>query len=107
LTHLGVACFVSLLVILFWLAPFPEITDADQEALESQIVEGNQNTGPFKKQYSLLLGVWSQFYYVGAQVAVAGYFINFCKEAGKTSAESCKSSALGDLKYRLAFNILL
>ncbi|KAJ5891990.1 uncharacterized protein N7473_008218 [Penicillium subrubescens] len=99
LTHLGVACFVSLLVILFWLAPFPEITDADQEALESQIVEGNQNTGPFKKQYSLLLGVWSQFYYVGAQVAVAGYFINFCKETGKTSAESSDLLAVAQGLY--------
>lgn len=56
-TYLGVAGFVSLLVILFWLAPFPEITDADQEALESQIVDGNQNTSPFKKQYNLFLGV--------------------------------------------------
>jgi FHS family L-fucose permease-like MFS transporter len=35
-TYLGVACFVSLLIILFWLAPFPEITDADQEALEDK-----------------------------------------------------------------------
>jgi MFS transporter, FHS family, L-fucose permease len=63
-TYLGVTCFVVLLVILFWLAPFPEITDADQEALESQIVKGNENTSPFKKQYNLLLGVWSQSCYV-------------------------------------------
>lgn len=27
--YLGVACFVALLIILFWLAPMPEITDAD------------------------------------------------------------------------------
>lgn len=89
-TYLGVACFVALLIVLFWLAPFPEITDADQEALEGQIAEHNEDTGPFKKQYNLFLGVWSQFCYVGAQVAVAGYFINFCKEAGRDSATSCE-----------------
>jgi Fucose permease len=46
-TYLGVACFVVLLIILFWLAPFPEITDADQEALEGQI-DQNEDVGPFK-----------------------------------------------------------
>ena len=33
------------------------------------------NPGPLRKQYTLFLGVWSQFCYVGAQVAVAGYFM--------------------------------
>ncbi|KAJ5382652.1 hypothetical protein N7517_000563 [Penicillium concentricum] len=91
-TYLGVACFVALLIVLFWLVPFPEITDADQEALEVQISDHGETTAPFKKQYNLFFGVWSQFCYVGAQVAVAGYFINFCKEAGKTSAESLSKS---------------
>lgn len=27
--YLGVACFVTLLIVLFWLVPMPEITDAD------------------------------------------------------------------------------
>ncbi|KAJ6083323.1 hypothetical protein N7467_007458 [Penicillium canescens] len=101
-TYLGVACFVSLLIVLFWLAPFPEITDADQEALEGQISEHGGDTGPFKKQYNLFFGVWSQFCYVGAQVAVAGYFINFCKEAGKSSAESSDLLAIAQGLY--AFN---
>ncbi|KAJ5916475.1 hypothetical protein N7504_000490 [Penicillium tannophilum] len=87
-TYLGVACFVVLLIFLFWLAPFPEITDADQEALEGQISDSDSDVGPFRKQYTLFLGVWSQFCYVGAQAAVAGYFINFCEEAGRSSATS-------------------
>lgn len=89
-TYLGVACFVCLLIILFWLAPFPEITDADQEALEGQIAENHVDGGPFKKQFTLFLGVSSQFCYVGAQAAVAGYFINFCEEAGRDASSSCK-----------------
>jgi MFS transporter, FHS family, L-fucose permease len=88
--YLGVACFVALLIILFFLAPMPEITDADQQALEAEITETTVDPGPLHRQYSLFLGVWSQFCYVGAQVAVAGYFINFCVEAGRSAADACK-----------------
>ncbi|KAJ5104046.1 hypothetical protein N7532_004575 [Penicillium argentinense] len=98
-TYLGVACFVALLVILFWLAPFPEITDADQEALEGQIADHAADTGPFKKQYNLFLGVWSQFCYVGAQVAVAGYFITFCEEAGREASASSDLLAVAQGLY--------
>jgi FHS family L-fucose permease-like MFS transporter len=87
--YLGVACFVALLIILFYVAPMPEVTDADMGLQEHDI--SNEDVGPFHKQYNLFLGVWSQFCYVGAQVAVANYFINFCQEAGYSPSESCKS----------------
>ncbi|KAJ5728346.1 hypothetical protein N7493_004676 [Penicillium malachiteum] len=54
-TYLAIACFVALLIILFWLAPFPEITDADQAALESLIADSHADPGPFRKQYTLFL----------------------------------------------------
>lgn len=65
-------------------------------AQETEIVgdDGGDDVGPLRKQYNLFLGVWSQFWYVGAQVAIAGYFINYCKEVGKTSAEGCTSFPL-------------
>ncbi len=66
--YLGVACFDVLLVVLFWLAPMPEITDADMHVQEGEI---GADPGPFRKQTNLFLAVWSQFCYVGAQVAVA------------------------------------
>lgn len=72
-TYLGVACFVGLLIILFFFAPFPEITDADMHHQEHAIAE--YNPGPLRKQWTLFLGVWAQFCYVGAQVAVASYFM--------------------------------
>ena len=71
--YLGVAGFVALLMVLFFLAPFPEITDADMGVQEGEI--GEYDPGPFKKQYNLFLAVWSQFCYFGAQVAVAVSFI--------------------------------
>ena len=67
--YLGVACFVALLIILFCLAPMPEVTDADMN-LQVEDIAG-EDTGSFRKQCNLFLGVWSQFCYVGAQVAVA------------------------------------
>lgn len=90
--YLGVACFVSLLIILFSLAPMPEITDADMSTQELEIAE--YNPGPLKKQVNLFLAVWSQFCYVGAQVAIANYFVNFCEEAGKDASTSCACHSL-------------
>jgi MFS transporter, FHS family, L-fucose permease len=89
-TYLGVAGFVGLLIILFFLAPMPEITDADMGTQEMEIDE--YDPGPLRKQTNLFLAVWSQFCYVGAQVAVANYFVNFCVEAGKTKATAGKST---------------
>lgn len=69
--YLGMACFVALLIIVFWLAPMPEVTDADMHVQEDEIEA--RDVGPFRKQLNLFLGVWSQFCYVGAQVAVAKF----------------------------------
>ncbi|KAG9245849.1 major facilitator superfamily domain-containing protein [Calycina marina] len=103
-TYLGVACFVGLLVILFFLAPMPEITDADMGTQETEI-EDEYDPGPFRKQYNLFLAVWSQFCYVGAQVAVANYFVNFCEEAGKTPSQGSDIFAAAQGLY--AFNRFL
>ncbi|CAM1503797.1 Fc.00g013880.m01.CDS01 [Cosmosporella sp. VM-42] len=95
--YLGVAGFVALLMVLFFLAPFPEITDADMGVQEGEI--GEYDPGPFKKQYNLFLAVWSQFCYVGAQVAVANYFIYFCREAGRSDSQSSDLLAVGQGLY--------
>lgn len=71
--YLGVAGFDVLLVVLFWVVPMVEVTDADMGLQESQI-DGPREVGPFRRQYNLFLAVWSQFCYVGAQVAVAVSF---------------------------------
>ncbi|KKY19155.1 putative l-fucose permease glucose galactose transporter [Diplodia seriata] len=105
--YLGVAGFVALLIILFWIVPMPEVTDADMAVQEREIAEGGhavdgaegEAEGPFSKQYNLFLGVWSQFCYVGAQVAVANYFINFCQEADYSSATSSNLLAVGQGCY--------
>jgi FHS family L-fucose permease-like MFS transporter len=102
-TYLGVACFVVLLFVVFAIAPFPEITDADMNLQEHEIAE--IDPGPLRKQYNLFFGVWSQFWYVGAQVAIAGYFINFAEEAGRSPATSSDLLAVAQGLY--AFNRFL
>jgi FHS family L-fucose permease-like MFS transporter len=89
-TYLAVACFVGLLVALFFVAPMPEITDADMGTQEMEIAE--YDPGPLRKQYNLFFAVRTQFTYLGAQVSVANYFVNFCEEAGKDAFTSCKCS---------------
>ncbi|KAH8646861.1 L-fucose permease Glucose/galactose transporter [Xylariales sp. PMI_506] len=101
--YLGVAGFVALLIVLFFFAPMPEITDADMNIQESEIADCE--TGHFWKQYNLFLAIWSQFCYVGAQVAVANYFIPFCKEAGRSASEASDLLAVGQGLY--AFNRFL
>lgn len=76
--YLGIAIFVFLLAIVFFFAPIPEVTDADMKfQAEQTINETEYEEKPMRKQYTLFYGVLAQFCYVGAQVACAGYFINY------------------------------
>ncbi|EHK99045.1 putative L-fucose-proton symporter [Glarea lozoyensis 74030] len=78
--YLGIAIFVFLLAIVFFFAPIPEVTDAD---MANQAEQSAQDTDyedkPLSKQFTLFYGVVAQFCYVGAQVAYAGYFINYVR----------------------------
>jgi len=80
--YLGIACFVGLLAIVFYFAPLPEISDAD---MADQAEMTSASTGyvdkPLKKHFTLFFGVAAQFSYVGAQVGIASYFINFYTQA--------------------------
>jgi FHS family L-fucose permease-like MFS transporter len=76
--YLGIAIFVFFLAVVFFFAPIPEVTDADM-ADQAQQSSGDTDfeDKPLSQQYTLFYGVFAQFCYVGAQVAYAGYFINY------------------------------
>ncbi|KAF2014653.1 glucose/galactose transporter [Aaosphaeria arxii CBS 175.79] len=80
--YLGIAIFVGLLAIVFYFAPIPEITDADM-ADQAELTTGatGYKDKPLRKHYTLYWGVAAQFSYVGAQVGIAGYFINYYTQA--------------------------
>lgn len=87
--YTAIAIFVFFLAIVFYLIELPEITDADMQhqAAETHAGEVDQ---PFRKQYRLFHASFAQFCYTGAQIAIAGYFINYVTETRKNT-----DSALG------------
>jgi MFS transporter, FHS family, L-fucose permease len=60
-------------------ANIPEITDADM-AFQAEETHAGTDVKPFRKQYRLFHAAFAQFCYTGAQVAIAGYFINYVDE---------------------------
>jgi len=78
-TYLAIACFVFCLAVVFYFSNLPEITDADMayQATETHVAQADK---PFWKQYTLFHAAFAQFCYVGSQVAIAGYFINYVTE---------------------------
>lgn len=79
------------------------LTPHDRSVQEDTI--GDHDVGPFRKQTNLFLAVWSQFCYIGGQVSVANYFINFVEESGHSSAFGSNMLAVGQGMY--AFNRFL
>lgn len=96
-TYVGIAAFVTLLAVVFFFSPIPEVTDADMALQAEQCAD---LTGyvekPLRKQYKLFLGVAAQFCYVGSQVAVASQFIHYTMESAKVEAH------IGSDRYAIA-----
>ncbi|KAF2718408.1 MFS general substrate transporter [Polychaeton citri CBS 116435] len=97
--YLAVACAGAAVAVLFFFAKLPEVEEervrsasvvsvANEEAAVDQYghVVGD---GPLYKQYNMIFGFIAQFCYVGAQVTIASFFINYATEAASyTSAEA-------------------
>ncbi|KAF5369101.1 hypothetical protein D9615_010441 [Tricholomella constricta] len=95
--YLAIAIFVFCLAVIFYLAAIPEVTDADMAQQAEMTHVGDQDGDrSFWKQYRLFHATFAQFCYVGAQVAIAGYFINYVTETrpGTTSSLGAKFLAI-------------
>jgi len=72
-------------------------TDADM-AFQAESANGSTDQKPFRKQYRLFHATFAQFCYTGAQVAIAGAFINYVTETrvigGKITTNSTASRFL-------------
>lgn len=91
--YLAIACFVYLLATVFFLSTIPEITDADMAFQAAETHAGAQDK-PFRKQYRLFHAAFAQFCYTGAQVAIAGYFINYATETRPNTDSALASKFL-------------
>ncbi|KAA1475147.1 MFS general substrate transporter [Dentipellis sp. KUC8613] len=79
--YLAVAGLGLVLNILFFFCELPEITE---EALTQEIMDAGvvDDIGPFYKQYRCIFGFVAQMTYVGAQVGVAAFVVNFLVDKG-------------------------
>ncbi|KAF2846493.1 MFS general substrate transporter [Plenodomus tracheiphilus IPT5] len=93
-TYLAIACFVFALAVVYFFSPIPEITDADM-AFQAESTHAGTDVLPFRKQYRLFHATFAQFCYTGAQVAIAGAFINYVTETRVTSNGQRTSDADG------------
>jgi MFS transporter, FHS family, L-fucose permease len=95
-TYLAVGCFVFLLAIVFYFAPIPEVTDSDMADGEEQnrAYDTGYQDKPLHKQYILFWGVMAQFCYVGSQVAIANYFINYVQVVRPGTSQATASNLL-------------
>ncbi|KAL2150428.1 hypothetical protein VTH82DRAFT_6991 [Thermothelomyces myriococcoides] len=91
--YLAIACFVFLLAGIFYLSVIPEITDADM-AFQAVETHAGADDRPFYTQYRLFHAAFAQFCYTGAQVAIAGYFINYATETRPNTDSSLGSKFL-------------
>ncbi|KAL2215629.1 putative l-fucose permease [Thermoascus aurantiacus ATCC 26904] len=89
--YLAIGIFVFALAGVFFLSNIPEVTDSDMayQVAETHVDEQDK---PFWKHYALFHAALAQFTYTGAQVAIAGYFINYAVETwpGTSSATGAK-----------------
>lgn len=102
-TYVGIAAFVFCLAVVFFFSPLPEVTDADMALQAEQCADlTGYEEKPLRKQYKLFFGVAAQFTYVGAQVAVASQFINYCIEsAGLSHSQASDRYAIGQSLFAI------
>jgi FHS family L-fucose permease-like MFS transporter len=50
-------------------------------AFQAEVTNAGTDVKPFRKQYRLFHATFAQFCYTGAQVAIAGAFINYVTES--------------------------
>jgi FHS family L-fucose permease-like MFS transporter len=101
--YLAVACAGVAVAVLFLFAKLPEISEEmlnSSTTAEDLAVDefGNEiGEGPIWKQYNMIFAFIAQFCYVGAQVTVASFFINYATE----NATFSSAQASNMLSYAL------
>lgn len=92
--YLGVACAGVVVAILFAVSKLPEVSESTLEGMQGEdrtamrrfsTVAGEKSIW---KQYNMLFAFLAQFCYVGAQVTVASFFLNYATENAPYTAAS-------------------
>lgn len=97
--YLAVACAGAAVAVMFFFAKLPEVQEeavrsgsvVQESTLELGVDQYGKiiGEGPIYKQYNMIFGFVAQFCYVGAQVTIASFFINYATEnAAYSSAQA-------------------
>ncbi|KAI9359664.1 L-fucose:H+ symporter permease [Zopfochytrium polystomum] len=98
--YLAIAGFVALILVLFIFTKLPEINEAEKDAMEAGAEGGDAaHDTQIWEHTNLLWGIAAQFSYVGAQVGIAGLFINFVTESIAISS--------GDAALYLTYSLII
>ena len=89
--YLAVSIMGLLVMVGFFFTKLADISEADLMAEAQALAEAQGVTAkaeePFWKQYRAITGFVAQFLYVGAQVTIGSFFLNYTAEAAKISDE--------------------
>ncbi|KAK4463932.1 major facilitator superfamily domain-containing protein [Cladorrhinum samala] len=108
--YLAVACAGAAVAVLFLVVKMPEVSDEDlsedpataADSLATDEFSRGVGAGPLYKQYNMIFAFIAQFCYVGAQVTIASFFINYATE----NASYSSTQASNFLSYALiAFTV--
>jgi FHS family L-fucose permease-like MFS transporter len=85
--YLAVACAGAAVGVLFFFARLPEVS----EAVIEDDGHGSAALGSFWKQYNMWFAFGAQLCYVGSQVTIATFFINYAHENGGISTSKAST----------------
>ncbi|CAF3628503.1 unnamed protein product [Adineta steineri] len=95
--YIAVACSAVLVAILFIFSKLPEVITDDEDSAGT-----NNDDKPIWKQYNMIFAFIAEFCYVGAQVTIGSFFINYATE----NADFTDPEASNLLSYALiAFTV--
>lgn len=109
--YLAVACAGAAVAVLFVFAKLPEV--AEQAARRSASIVGGDSEAlavdqygnaivdkPIYKEWNMIFGFIAQFCYVGSQVTIATFFINYAHEnSGFTDAKASQMLSYGLITF--------
>ncbi|BFZ63498.1 hypothetical protein YB2330_004621 [Saitoella coloradoensis] len=91
--YIGIAAAVAAVAVGFYFVSLPEISD--EEMQERAAAEGSAvSKRPLWKQYHTIAGFVAQFFYVGGQVSLASFFINYVVEVDPSVSDAKASTYL-------------
>ncbi|GAB7338433.1 hypothetical protein MBLNU457_4722t1 [Dothideomycetes sp. NU457] len=105
--YLGVSCAGVAVAMLFAFSKLPEVAESNLKgAADVEFADENGRIIPSKplyKEYNMIFGFIAQFCYVGAQVTVASFLINYATEnATYTSAQAANLLSYALITFTVA-----